>query len=227
MLQYDLNFFSCGRAVVRRMNGNSWLPAPAFRKVSIYHGHSAQRACALSSIIQLSRRVFCSITIQYVSQQGSMATRKSASNISRNATSSFHLCSTRRSLQRLAASIHQKVQTARPTPAPQERHATRRLANAHARELAHPRIPFLSRQDERRAEPCPRPRRRPCYLRGSGGGTAVPRGRTATRALLLVWWLPFFLLHRHRARIRCCIARGVIATRRFSRQGRRRHRRGE
>ena len=133
-----------------------------------------------------------------------------------NASSSFHLSNARRSVHRLAAFIHQKVQTPRPTSAPQERHATCRLANAHARELTHPRIPFLSRQDERRAEPCPRPRWPwPCYLRGGGGGTTMSRGRTATRALLFVWLLRF-LPHR---RIRC-FALGITTANGLGRQGR-------
>ena len=90
----------------------------------------------------------------------------------------FPLFRSSQSDRRLA--LIQKVQTPRPAPTPQERDPTRRLPNADARELAHPRIPLLGMHDERRAEPCPRPR--PRYL----CGTAVPRGWTATGTLLLV-----------------------------------------
>lgn len=109
----------------------------------------------------------------------------------------------------------QKVQTPWSAPTPQERHASRRLTNAYARELTHPRIPLLRRQNERRAESHPRPR--PRHPRA---GTAVPRGGTTTGALLLMSLL--FLCggilrvrlgHRGeqtRAGTRCCGARKCV-----------------
>jgi hypothetical protein len=77
----------------------------------------------------------------------------------------------------------QKVQTPSPTPAPQDRHSTRRLTNTYARELSNPRIPLLSRHDEWWAKPRPWPWLSHCYWRCT---IVVTRGRTATRAAPLL-----------------------------------------
>lgn len=90
-----------------------------------------------------------------------------------------------------SVALVQKVQTPSPAPTPQDRHPSRAFTDTHAREFSNPRIPLLSRHDERWAKPRPWPWLTHHYGRR---GIVVTRGRTTTRAALLLGLLLLLLL---------------------------------